>query len=145
MNGEASEREGDAEFRLQALSCQHRARHGARTHRLGDHDLSRSRTLNRLSHLGTPQIHFKSEQKGMWRGRGRSGGAVILYFPVFFILLSYNTCSWFDTAQKTQAEGSLCKRIICGEDENAVINITRSKAAYGTWNPITLDLPHIPG
>lgn len=81
----------------------------------------------------------------MWQGRGRSGGAVILYFPVFFILLSYNTCSWFDTAQKTQAEGSLCKRIICGEDENAVINITRSKAAYGTWNPITLDLPHSQG
>ena len=38
--------------RLQALSCQHRARRGARTHRLRDHDLSRSRTLNRLSHPG---------------------------------------------------------------------------------------------
>ena len=42
--------------RLQALSCQHRARHGARTHELWDHDLSRSWTLNRLSHPGAPQL-----------------------------------------------------------------------------------------
>ena len=40
--------------RLQALSCQHRARRGARTHRPWDHDLSRSWTLNRLSHPGAP-------------------------------------------------------------------------------------------
>ena len=40
--------------RLQAPSCQHRDRHGARTHRPWDHDLSRSRTLNRLSHPGAP-------------------------------------------------------------------------------------------
>ena len=40
--------------RLQALSCQHRARRGARTHRPRDHDLSRSRSLNRLSHPGAP-------------------------------------------------------------------------------------------
>ena len=40
--------------RLQALSCQHRARHGARTHEPWDHDLSRSQTLNRLSHPGAP-------------------------------------------------------------------------------------------
>ena len=38
--------------RLQAQSCQHRAWHGARTHELTDHDPSRSRTLNRLSHPG---------------------------------------------------------------------------------------------
>ena len=43
--------------RLQALSCQHRARHGARTHRPLDHDLSRSRTLNWLSHPGAPRNH----------------------------------------------------------------------------------------
>ena len=42
--------------RLQALSCQHRARCGARTHKPRDHDLSGSGTLNRLSHPGTPQI-----------------------------------------------------------------------------------------
>ena len=39
---------------LQALSCQHRARRGAQTHKPRDHDLSRSRTLNRLSHPSTP-------------------------------------------------------------------------------------------
>ena len=41
--------------RLQALSRQHRARHGARTHRPRDRDLSRSWTLNGLSHPGTPE------------------------------------------------------------------------------------------
>ena len=40
--------------RLQALSCQHRARRGAWTHGPRDHDLSRSRPLNRLSHPGAP-------------------------------------------------------------------------------------------
>ena len=41
--------------RPQALSCQHRARRGARTHGPWDHDLSRSRTLNRPSHPGAPK------------------------------------------------------------------------------------------
>ena len=40
--------------RLQALSCQHRARRGARTHEQRDRDLSRSRTLHRLSPPGAP-------------------------------------------------------------------------------------------
>ena len=40
--------------RLQALSCQHRARCGAWSHGLCDHDLSWSWTLNRLSHPGAP-------------------------------------------------------------------------------------------
>ena len=40
--------------RLQALSCQHRARHGARTHGPRDRDLSWSRPLNWLSHPGAP-------------------------------------------------------------------------------------------
>ena len=44
--------------RLQALSRQHRARCGARTHGLWDHDLSRSRTLNRLSHPGAPSSYL---------------------------------------------------------------------------------------
>ena len=43
--------------RLQAPSCQHRARHGAQTHELRDYDLSQSRMHNRLSHPGTPFIH----------------------------------------------------------------------------------------
>ena len=41
--------------RLHALSCQHRAWRGAWTHRLWDHDLSRSWMLNRLSHPGAPR------------------------------------------------------------------------------------------
>ena len=50
--------------RLQALSCQHRARHGAPTHRPWDHDLSRSLRLTQLSHPGAPIFshnlaHFK--------------------------------------------------------------------------------------
>ena len=38
--------------RLQAPSCQHRARCWARTHQPWDHDLSQSQTLNRPSHPG---------------------------------------------------------------------------------------------
>ena len=40
--------------RLQALSCQHRAPWGAWTHERWDHDLSWSRSPNRMSHPGTP-------------------------------------------------------------------------------------------
>ena len=40
--------------RLQAPSCQHGARYGALTHRPQNHDLSRSRPPNQLSHPGTP-------------------------------------------------------------------------------------------
>ena len=41
MSKGRTEKEGDRiGSRLQALSCQHRARHGARTHELWDHDLS---------------------------------------------------------------------------------------------------------
>ena len=44
--------------RFQALSCQHRAWHGAWTRELRDHDLSRSRTLNQLSYPGAPSTMF---------------------------------------------------------------------------------------
>ena len=40
--------------RLQALSHQPRARRGAQTHKLRDHDLSRSQSPNQLSHPGAP-------------------------------------------------------------------------------------------
>ena len=40
--------------RLQALSCQHRARRGAQPHQRQDHNLSRSQTFNQLSHPGAP-------------------------------------------------------------------------------------------
>ena len=45
--------------RLRAVSCQHRARYGVWTHKLRDHDLSSSRTLNQLSHPGAPREFFK--------------------------------------------------------------------------------------
>ena len=41
--------------RLQALSCQLGAQHGAQTHELWDRDLSQSQTLNRLGHPGAPR------------------------------------------------------------------------------------------
>ena len=51
-----AEREGDTiQSRLQALSNQHRAWRRAQTHKLWDHDVSQSRTLNQLSHSGTPK------------------------------------------------------------------------------------------
>ena len=42
--------------RLQALSRQHRAWCGARTHKPWDHDLSQSGTPKRLSHPGAPWV-----------------------------------------------------------------------------------------
>ena len=44
--------------RFQALSSQHRARRGARTRELGERDLSRSESLNRLSHPGATEDCF---------------------------------------------------------------------------------------
>ena len=44
--GRGREREGERENPKQALHCQHRDRHGAQTHELGDHDLSPSQILN---------------------------------------------------------------------------------------------------
>ena len=59
MRGGGAEREGDRiPSRFQALSCQHTAQRGARTHELWDHDLSQSRTLNRLSHPGAPGYYY---------------------------------------------------------------------------------------
>ena len=46
---------------LQAPSCQHRARHGARTHGPRDRALSRSRTLDRLSHPDARPVYPLSE------------------------------------------------------------------------------------
>ena len=62
MDGGGSERGRHRIWnRLLALSCQHRARHGAWTHGPRDHDLSRSRTLNRLSHPGAPRAFLKNQ------------------------------------------------------------------------------------
>ena len=89
MNGGGSER-GRHRMgnRLQALSCQHRARRGARTHGPWDHDPSRSWPLNRLSHPGAPILFYfffnfffnvylfleqreTEYERGMGRERGR--------------------------------------------------------------------------
>ena len=55
------EREGSTESGsgLQAPSCPHRARRGARSHEPRDRDLSRSRSLNRRSPPGAP-VHGTS-------------------------------------------------------------------------------------
>ena len=50
LGGEA----GEGENPKQAPRCQHRAWNGARSRELRDHDLSRSRMLNRLSTLRCP-------------------------------------------------------------------------------------------
>ena len=54
--------------RLQAPSSLHRAGYQARTPGVWDHDLSRSRTLNRLSHPGAPIYLFLIERES--RGEG---------------------------------------------------------------------------
>ena len=51
--GAQRERETQNPSRPWALSCQHGARHGARTHKQQDHDPSWSHTLNQLSHPGS--------------------------------------------------------------------------------------------
>ena len=52
------EREGDTESevgsRLRAVSTEPDV--GLKLHELGDHDLSRSQTLNQLSHPGAPEL-----------------------------------------------------------------------------------------
>ena len=52
------QRERERQNLKQAPHCQPRARRGARTHEARDHDLSRSRRLNQLSHPGAPKLPF---------------------------------------------------------------------------------------
>ena len=54
--------------RIQAPCRQHRARREARTHGPWDHDLSRSRTPNRPSHPGAPELDIL----GMKKSRGNA-------------------------------------------------------------------------
>ena len=62
MNGGGAERgRHRIRRRIQALSHQPRARHGARTHGPRDRDLSWSQMLNRLSHPGMPIKHLPDE------------------------------------------------------------------------------------
>ena len=50
------EKETQNPKQAQAMTCQHRAQYGARTHEPRDHDLSQSQMFNPLSHPGTPMI-----------------------------------------------------------------------------------------
>ena len=67
--------------RLRALSCQHRAQRGARTHKPEDHDPSRSQKLNQLSHPGAPGVSQSV------RGKKR-GGCMRFLCCCFFQILS---------------------------------------------------------
>ena len=81
--------------RLQDPSCQHRARHGARTHKLQDHDLNQSRTLNQLSHPGTPPPKkvFNGDFSNIYKStekRTNPMSPMTNTCPIFFLLTS--TC-----------------------------------------------------
>ena len=67
---QAGEEQRERETQNLTLSCQHGARHGARTPKPRDHDLSRSQTLNRLSHPQAPtrptfDEHLRAELKAL--------------------------------------------------------------------------------
>ena len=57
------------------MSCHHRARRGARTLEPRDHGLSRSRTLNRLSHPGRPRKRRGAPARSR---RGKGAGLAFL-------------------------------------------------------------------
>ena len=75
MNGGGSERGRQRIWnRFQALSCQHRAQCGARTHGPGDHDLSRSQPLNRLRPPRCPCFYwFLRERERVGEEEEREG------------------------------------------------------------------------
>ncbi|VFV30673.1 pregnancy-associated glycoprotein [Lynx pardinus] len=67
--------------RLQAPSCEHRARRGARTPQPRDHALSRSRTFNRLSPPGAPWLPWgfaRTGSGGLWQGGFDESGDSLL-------------------------------------------------------------------
>ena len=97
MRRGGAEREGDTESgsRLRAPSCQHRARCGAQTHKSGDHDLGRSRTLNLPSHPGAHEWFFKftvglSLSLFCWEFLHLIGSSGILAWTLF-----YGVFIWF--------------------------------------------------
>lgn len=66
MSWGGAEKEQRIWSRLQALSCQHRARCGARTHEPQYHDLSWSLTLYRQSHPGAPSFPVSENTFCTW-------------------------------------------------------------------------------
>ena len=88
--------------RLQALSHQPRARRRAWTHGPRDRDLSWSRTLNRLTHPGTPKLvnlrEFNIHWGWVW-GAYVEGGlylAELLWFGMCwcYTVLTYSVSKW---------------------------------------------------
>ena len=82
--------------RLQVLSCQHTAWCGARARKPRDHDLSRSGTLNWLSHPGAPGSHSWSAPdfpmlRTIWNLRKRE----VWFLPVSGLSLGSQGTSLF--------------------------------------------------
>ena len=92
--------------RLQALSCQHRARCGARTREPRDHDLSQSRTLNWLSHPDAPRTRFLIYISAKWM----NGYHLSHSMTVACLMLHYPT--WIVTILKT-GTGFSCYHPYC--------------------------------
>ena len=91
--------------RLQALSCQHRARRGARTHGPRDHDLSQSRPLNRLSHPGAPSFQFSDDGGEFcslsWQEVQRRRSNTQLHPGALYLMLNKKPVHW-RTANKPE-------------------------------------------
>ena len=58
MSGGGAEREGNTESEASSRLASTEPNAGFQTHELQDHDLSRSWTLNRLSHPGAPKLTY---------------------------------------------------------------------------------------
>ena len=72
--------------RFQALSCRHRARHGARTHELGYHDLSWSWTLNQTEPHRCPEGLHTLNLAAIKEGSESNFCFILRYFASFFKL-----------------------------------------------------------
>ena len=82
--------------RLLALSCQHRARCGAWTHELWDHDLSQSQMLNQLSHPGTPRnLDFNKSARWFWHKLEFKNTFLGLDCICFTVLIMWHYISYF--------------------------------------------------
>ena len=98
--------------RLHAPSCQHRARRGARTAAPGDHDLSQSRTLNRLSHPGAP--HLSYFKKYFW--------TITMHWAVLY----FKVLIYFERERSTSREGQRRR-----ERESQAGSVLPARACHG--------------
>ena len=88
--------------RLQALSCQPRAWHGARTHGPWDRDLSWSQMLNRLSHPGALSSHILKSKRRCARWLSRAS-------------IGWGSDSWFRLKSWSQGRGNEPCGRLCAE------------------------------